>query len=335
MVYLEAVRQLFEIREELFDTVPACFLRLLGWLEMLTSMTTYIEVERPHLAVQTSWWMAKVQSATVDVLLGTWADVLPAICQLNALARQIRPRGGSSNLEKTVLDIEDNLLDEGSEDLGVSLSRAGFDGLEDTDDQWVGGPAPNVLCSPISDLFRSRSLSVSDTSDFDGIAELITHGTETDGSEDDVQSTNGTLSEHCRLMAHAYRLGALLQLYHSYPFVLSRRLPLLPEYSTSTPTLFLQLMSTYIISLLEAIPLHSRVLNVCSFPLMTAAQFATLPGERAWARRVVNHLRLKNGIAVVLVLGETLEEVWHRRDGGEDVVWTSVFQERGCKMMIN
>lgn len=308
---------------------------------MLISMTTYICVDRPHIAVQKAVWQAMSQTADVDVLLGTWADVLPAICQLNALVRQIRPRESLSSRKKMILQIEDSLLDDKCEEAIEDIYLLNFGTLEDA--RRSPSRSPHSECLEVSpfDFTSHRQFSDCASADFHWSDYLTQCSPEVDQVKDESPPSSPapesveSWTMHCGLMAHAYRLAALIQLYHTYPYVLVERLRVLPESLTSTPAMFIHSLSTYIVSLLQTIPLHSRLFNVCSFPLITAAQFCTGEGQRSWALSVVKYLQLKNGIEVVLLLARTLKEVWERRDGGEDVVWTTIFKEKGCEMMIN
>ena len=50
---------------------------------------------------------------------------------------------------------------------------------------------------------------------------------------------------------------------------------------------------------------------------------------------VIDDIRIRNGISCSSKLGETLQEVWERRDGEDCVIWTDVFEGRQCTMLIN
>ncbi|KAK6379068.1 hypothetical protein LTS17_006772 [Exophiala oligosperma] len=341
LVYLEAVRQLFEVRAGLLDTIPACFIRLLGWLEMLTSMTSRIYVPRPHIAVQDSVWVEKVCDGRVDVLLGSWSEVLPAICQLNALARQVPFGKWTKRREEIVLAIEASLLEGRHGYAGEScFSDESLGGFDDAESVALFSPMPYTLQASASEglpnspspddvvLSWINSMDPEPPSDTNSVS-----GSATPSSS--LIDQDNSLVHYCQIMGSAYRFAALLELYHTYPSVLARRLPLLSGPSSPTSDAYFAALSSHIISLLSAIPPESRLFNVCSYPLMTAGQFCSGEQERKWVQGVVDQLRHKNGIAAVMVLGETLEEIWERRDRGEDLVWTTVFVEKGCEMLIN
>lgn len=140
---------------------------------------------------------------------------------------------------------------------------------------------------------------------------------------------------HWQSMARAYRLSALLRLYQLFPAILSRRLPVLQDSSSLTAESYLRDLALHIMALLRSIPTTNRLFNVCSFPLMTAAQYCSSLEHRGWVMELLEHLRVRNGIAAISILGRTLTEVWRRRDAGEDTLWPSIFEEYGWTMMIN
>lgn len=136
-------------------------------------------------------------------------------------------------------------------------------------------------------------------------------------------------------MARSYRFAALLRLYQLFPAILSRRLPVLHDSPSLTAESYLRDLALHIIALLRSIPTTNRLFNVCSFPLMTAAQYCSSLEHRRWVMELLEHLRVRNGIAAISILGRTLTEVWQRRDAGESTLWTSIFEEYGLTMMIN
>jgi hypothetical protein len=136
-------------------------------------------------------------------------------------------------------------------------------------------------------------------------------------------------------MKEAYRASALLRLHQLCPMLLSHRFSTNIDPSDIDIKTLLRHEAMEVLGLLQSISIESRLFNVASFPLMTAGQYCDLGHDQDWVRSVFSYLRLKNGIAAIAVLSQSLEKVWQRRAMGEDVLWTTIFKEEGFDMLIN
>jgi Fungal specific transcription factor domain len=282
------------------------------WLEMLTSLVAdYDGLTFSIPASGDTSFTSKddrtglpfLQTSTpVDPILGTWSAILPSIGQLARVIHCLRTSGPTSILRMHVRSIEDNLLGWDSD----TILEKELPGATRNPDHVSMDIMDPLLLSPSPSLWTANDVAF---------------------SEKDILTLT-----HCHAMAHAYRLAGLVTLYQYFPLLLKRRTTVTSDCQSSE---FIQQLADFIITLLRDIPAGSRIFNVCSFPLMAAGQFCNTSEQREWVLSVFADLRVRNGISAVTKLGNTLEEVWRRRDEGVQVSWLDVFDEWDCRMLIN
>jgi hypothetical protein len=119
--------------------------------------------------------------------------------------------------------------------------------------------------------------------------------------------------------AEVYRLTALLHLYRSFP-PFGKDVPLLAE---------------QILNLLLLIPPESGTLCIHIWPLMAAGCEQTDPQRRDKVRGRFEEIRGKLMVANVDQAIMLLEEVWKRKDAGDnDAGWASLARERGWHLLL-
>lgn len=219
-----------------------------------------------------------------DVLLGTWADLVPLITEIHRLE-------GPQAYSMTESDYRDRL----------SLIESRL--------------------NEMNDFGQSRTESHrADATNMDSFER---------------HDAAGQLQLDLVTMKEAYRASALLRLHQLCPMLLSHQISTNSDPSNIDIKTLLRHEAAEVLGLLQSISIESRLFNVASFPLMTAGQYCDLDHDQDWVRSVFGYLRLKNGIAAIAVLSQSLEKVWQRRAMGEDVLWTTIFKEEGFDMLIN
>jgi hypothetical protein len=134
-------------------------------------------------------------------------------------------------------------------------------------------------------------------------------------------------------IAEAYRLSSLLTLYSFCPHLIGKRVTLLNGGETTSG--FLSRLASSIIALLQQIPVRSRLLRVCSLPILSAGQFVTEATERDFLRSMTDVLTHKTRLSTIHCVRKLLENVWSRRDAGVDVWWMDILDEGGTTILIN
>ncbi|KAI1841600.1 hypothetical protein JX266_012253 [Neoarthrinium moseri] len=138
---------------------------------------------------------------------------------------------------------------------------------------------------------------------------------------------------HFYSIAEAYRLSALLTLYNYSRDLLYKRVGLIDEVVTASE--FLSQLAYSAIVLLRQIPVDSRLWNVCAIPILSAGQLIPESPDRDFLRSVMNTLAHKTQQAAVAEVGKLLEDVWRRRDAGNEVWWMDLLEETGHPMLVN
>lgn len=278
---------------------------------MLTSLVSNYEGLTDPLASNTSKEIVSCDEDDMytDALLGTWAELIPLIARLAwTIRRQKRQEArdhGVADTTSAILSIETKLLERGNLHLQATTSPPNHQRSD-----W----APSSPCSE-DFLLSSSPITLS--------------------LDDATSPAMSDTPEHYEQVSEAYRLSALLHLYQSCPGILIQRLAVVNYIDRTSCHEFLQRLACSILELMRDIPSSHRLFNVASFPLMMAGQHCTSVQDRTWVLSIFEELRVRNGIAAVTKLAETLEIVWKRRDAGQEQTWIDVFEEQDCHMLIN
>ncbi|KAH9900106.1 fungal-specific transcription factor domain-containing protein [Xylariomycetidae sp. FL2044] len=134
-------------------------------------------------------------------------------------------------------------------------------------------------------------------------------------------------------MAEAYRLSALLTLYHYCPTLLQKRATLIPEAITASE--FLLKFASSVVILLRQIPRDSRLWRVCALPILSAGQLVKDSSDREFLRSIMIMLDTEVQMSSVNQVSKLLEDVWDRRDSGCDVFWMDLLEEAGNPILVN